>query len=71
MRVAALVKPYNGCSFYRILLPLEYMSWSTDDSVKLFYPKGTFIRETDTHIAGTVPEIDAFEPDIIFFNGSL
>ena len=71
MRVAAIVKQYNGCSFYRILLPLEYMPWSKEDQVKLFYPEGAVIRDEDRHLAGTVSEIKSYQPDIIFLNGSL
>lgn len=71
MRVAALVVPYNGCSFYRILLPLEYMPWNKEDQVKLFYPEGTYIRPEDVYLAGQVTELESFEPDIIFCNASL
>jgi len=70
VRVAAIIRPNNGCSFYRILLPLEYMPWSKEDQVKLFYPEGTVIREEDRHLAGTVKEIEEYKPDLIFFNAS-
>ena len=70
MKIAAIVRPNNGCSFYRILLPLEYMPWDEKDLVKLFYPEGTVINEKDKAIAGTVSEIDSYNPEIIFFNAS-
>jgi processive 1,2-diacylglycerol beta-glucosyltransferase len=72
VRIAAIIKPNNGCCFYRCVLPLEYMPWNMEqDSIKLFYPQGMKISEKDSQTAGVIDDLEDFNPDIIFFNRNI
>ena len=68
MKIAVVVKPNNGCDFYRIVLPMEYLPWKENgDTVKLFLPDGTSIPNPN-ELVGFISEIESFEPDLIFYN---
>lgn len=67
MKLAVIVKPNNGCSFYRLILPLESMPLKDTDEVKIFYPEG--VDTTGYSVSDCICNIDAFEADIIWFNG--
>lgn len=69
MKIAVILKPNNGCSFYRCHLPIAFMQYQQGNQVKLFYPEGTHTLENAQDISGTMDQIDEYEPDIIFFNG--
>lgn len=68
MKVAVIIKPDNGCDFYRCLLPCNYMPWQQQDKVKLFYPDHINIEEHHKQYAGNTNEIEEFAPDILFMN---
>jgi len=68
MKVAVIVKPNNGCCYYRCVLPVEYMPWEQNkDKFKLFFPDDMKLAQSN-NLTGFVSEIPEFEPDIIFFN---
>lgn len=70
MRIAALAKPDDGCCYYRIILPLDYMNWGNDE-VKIFYPNKTSLEGKDKTKCDHISEIEIFNPDIIFLNRTL
>lgn len=71
MRVAVLTKPFDGCCYYRLVLPLDYMPWGEGDVVKTFYPNKASLEGKNREVCGHIAEIDSFNPDIIFFNRNL
>ena len=69
MKIAVVTKPNNGCDFYRVVLPTEYLPWRENgDQIKMFLPDGFIIHPHQKEITGTLEELDSFEPDIIFFS---
>ncbi len=71
MRIAALVKPDDGCCYYRIVLPFDHIQWEDTDSVKLFYPRSHPLEGKNRALCGGIDELEAFNPDIVFLNRSL
>lgn len=71
MKVAAIVKLNNGCDFYRIVMPTQYMPWQEGDYLKLFYDDRVSIPEEEKEFAANLSEVDSFTPDIIFFNRTI
>ena len=68
MKVAIIVKPNNGCSFYRLVLPADYMPWDENDSIKIFYPDH-YMSLQESDMLGHIKDIETFAPDLLFFNG--
>lgn len=71
MKVAALSKLDDGCCYYRIVLPIDYMPWEDTDTVKMFYPNSTDLSRKDKNLCGNIKDIEEFSPDIIFFNRNI
>jgi len=68
MKIAVIVKPNNGCDFYRCVLPIEYFPFTDFDQVKMFLPETTPLDESQKVNVDYISTINEFEPDIIFYN---
>lgn len=67
MKIATVLKPENGCSLYRCELPIKFLPKSESDEVRFYY------QDEIPNPVGIEPisKLEAFNPDIIFFNGLL
>jgi hypothetical protein len=68
MKLAVISKPNDGCDYYRCVLPTQYMPFEKEDEVKIFTIPGYVVEHP---LVDIIPNIDAFEPDIIFFNRTI